>query len=219
MDGMHDLGGMHCFGPVQIEKEDYVFQADWQRKSFALAQALAGVTPYCADLHRQEIERIRPTDYLAMDYFDKWTMATSSLLEKAGLVNQQELRTGRKQFDVKDRQAVTPDALVAAMKIGVYLQFPDDPQPAKFKVGQMVRVLNTCKKGHTRVPRYLRGALGTIAEDAGVFQFADAVAAGQGPDQQHCYRVSFSAKLLWGEDAEADDTVNADLWESYLETA
>lgn len=219
MDGIHDLGGMHGFGPVKIEKEDYIFRTDWQRKAFGLTQAVAGVTPnFSADVHRQEIERIRPADYLAMDYFDKWTTATGVLLENAGLVNRRELQTGKKEFDV-DRTPISAEVLVGAMKAGAQLDFPNDPQPAKFKVGQTVRVVNTCKKGHTRVPRYLRRALGTILEDTGVFQFADSIAAGQGRAPQHCYRVAFSAKSLWGEDAEANDTINADLWESYLEAA
>jgi nitrile hydratase subunit beta len=221
MDGIHDLGGLHGFGAVRIKEEDYVFARDWQRRSFALAQALASTTPFCADLHRQEIERLDATDYLAMDYFDKWAAATSSLLLKAGLVNEVELQTGLKLFDVdlQKHQCVSAETLVKAMKQGVKLDFPHDKKQAKFLKGQSVRVLNMCQKGHTRAPRYLRGAVGTIIENAGVFQFADAVATGRGQDPQHCYNVAFAASALWAADAELNHTIYADLWESYLEAA
>lgn len=221
MDGIHDLGGMHGFGPVPIAKEDYVFKADWQRRAFALAEALAGTVPYSADQHRQEIERMPAIDYLRLDYFEKWLVATESLLMQAGLVSQEELRTGRKQFDVDlaRHEKVSPEELVAAVKSGAHLRFSEGTQSARFAVGDRIRVRKDVSPGHTRVPRYLRGRAGEIVADQGVFQFADAVAAGRGPEPQHCYTVGFSARELWGRNAEADDMIYADLWEHYLEPA
>lgn len=133
-----------------------------------------------------------------MDYFDKWTVATTSLLEKVGLASQPELNSGQKLLDVSvdDRRPIEAAALVEAMKKGVQLSFADDTSTPKFISGQSVRVRNLCQKGHTRMPRYLRGVIGTVAGDAGVFQVADTVAAGRGKEPQHCYTVAFAARQL-----------------------
>lgn len=221
MDGIHDLGGMHGFGPVAIKKEDYIFKADWQRRAFALAEALGGTVPHSADQHRQEVERMPAVDYLRLDYFEKWLVATEALLMQAGLVNAEELRTGRKQFDVDlvRHQRVGPEELIAAVKSGAQLRFSEDTRAARFSVGERIRVRKDSPSGHTRMPRYLRGRAGEIVADQGVFQFADAMAAGRGPEPQHCYTVAFTAHEVWGRNAEGDDMIYADLWEDYLEPA
>lgn len=220
MDGIHDIGGMHGFGPVPLQDENYVFKHDWQRRSFALAQALAGPTPYCADMHRFKIEQLPPADYLRMDYFEKWAIATSKLLVDAGLVDDEELKSGDRKFEVDliKHPPVEADALIAALKQGVKMDFPSSTAAAGFVVGETVRVSANAPSGHTRVPRYVRGRLGTVTADLGVFQFADSMAIGKGPEPQHCYTVSFKASALWGSNAEnATDETYLDLAESYLE--
>ena len=91
----------------------------------------------------------------------------------------------------------------------------------RFKVGQRVRARNINPVGHTRLPRYMRGHRGTIVADQGVFDFQDTDAEGYTlPDRpQHVYTVGFTARELWGEAANARDTVHAELWEDYLERA
>ncbi len=40
MNGIHDMGGMHGFGPVTVEEGEPVFHAPWERTVFAgFAQA------------------------------------------------------------------------------------------------------------------------------------------------------------------------------------
>lgn len=220
MDGVHDLGGMHGFGPVPIVEGEYVFKYDWQRRSFALAQALAGPAAYCADMHRYKIEQIPALDYLQMDYFEKWAIATSELLKDAGLANQEELASGVKQFDV-DLALHTPssaEGLIAALASGVEMDFPASNRVALFASGQSIRVSTRSQIGHTRVPRYVRGKVGKIIRNNGVFQFADAVAVGCGTNEQHCYTVSFTARDLWSETPrDCTDSIYLDLAEAYLE--
>ena len=33
MNGIHDMGGMHGFGPVVVEPNEPVFHAPWQRQT------------------------------------------------------------------------------------------------------------------------------------------------------------------------------------------
>lgn len=37
MNGVHDMGGMHGFGPVQPEVDEPVFHAPWEGKSMPCA--------------------------------------------------------------------------------------------------------------------------------------------------------------------------------------
>ena len=89
----------------------------------------------------------------------------------------------------------------------------------QFKVSQRVRARNMNPNGHTRLPRYARGKMGTIVRDHGVFVFPDTNAEFQGDKPQHVYSVRFAARELWGEQASPRDAVYLDLWDDYLEPA
>lgn len=220
MDGIHDLGGMHGFGPVPVS-QDYVFKERWQARAFALTEALCMSAGINADQHRRELERIPPIDYLSMDYFEKWIASTEALLIEKGYLTREELESGRKAFDLnpEQRKVFSGKALISAMLQGAPLQYPDDSQSRQFAVGGKVRIRDEHFYHHTRVPRYVRGKVGTIIADVGVFQFADSVAQDKGPDPKRCYTVEFPAELLWGSEAEALETVCVDMWEPYLERA
>ncbi|UXX83836.1 nitrile hydratase subunit beta [Roseovarius pelagicus] len=99
------------------------------------------------------------------------------------------------------------------------MSYPPETADPKFAIGQRVRARDDCPAGHTRVPRYVRGHVGVIEAELGIFQFADAMARGDGPDPHHCYTVRFSAADLWGSGAERGATVFLDLWEPYLDPA
>jgi nitrile hydratase len=73
--------------------------------------------------------------------------------------------------------------------------------------------------GHTRLPRYARGKVGTIDRDHGVFTFPDTNFLFLGEKPQHVYSVRFAARELWGDQAAPQDSVYVDLWEDYLEPA
>jgi nitrile hydratase len=88
-----------------------------------------------------------------------------------------------------------------------------------FQAGQAVRARVMNPVGHTRLPRYARGKLGSIHLDHGVFVFPDTNALFQGEKPQHVYSVRFAARELWGGAAKPQDAVYIDLWEDYLEPA
>ena len=93
----------------------------------------------------------------------------------------------------------------------------DVPVRARFKAGQRVRARNINPGGHTRLPRYARGKLGSIASDRGVFVFPDTNAHFLGEKPQHLYSVRFTARELWGEQASPRDVIHLDMWDDYLE--
>jgi nitrile hydratase len=89
----------------------------------------------------------------------------------------------------------------------------------RFEMGQSVRARNIHPLGHTRLPRYARGKLGTIDRDHGVQVFPDTSVAGLGEKPQHVYSVRFLARELWGDQASGRDAVYIDMWDDYLEPA
>ncbi|HTY55288.1 MAG TPA: SH3-like domain-containing protein [Candidatus Binataceae bacterium] len=89
---------------------------------------------------------------------------------------------------------------------------------AGFKPGDKVRARNLNPVGHTRLPRYVRGKVGVIQHDHGVFVFPDTHAHGLGDKPQHVYSVRFDAQELWGENDRGPGAVYIDLWDDYLES-
>jgi nitrile hydratase subunit beta len=95
---------------------------------------------------------------------------------------------------------------------------PTDAQ-AKFKTGDRVRCKNIHPEGHTRLPRYVRGHVGTVERIHGTHVFPDTVAAGQGENPQWLYTVVFESRELWGPDADPTIKISIDAFEPYLEPA
>ncbi len=89
----------------------------------------------------------------------------------------------------------------------------------RFQVGAKIRMRNINPRGHTRMPRYLRGHVGTVERDHGVFVFPDAHAHGGGESPQHVYSVKFSAKEVWGREGGEHDYIVVDVWDDYMDPA
>ncbi|MGB1548575.1 MAG: SH3-like domain-containing protein [Alphaproteobacteria bacterium] len=91
--------------------------------------------------------------------------------------------------------------------------------PAKFKPGDWIVTRDFEPKGHTRLPRYVRGKRGVVERDHGVYVFPDTNAVGGPANPQHVYNVRFDFHEIWGKDAEANAVLHIDLWDDYMEIA
>jgi hypothetical protein len=95
---------------------------------------------------------------------------------------------------------------------------PSDPlAPARFAIGDRVRMKDINPPTHTRLPRYVRGKVGTIELLHGAHVFPDTNSLGQGENPQWLYTVCFGGTELWGAEADPTTKVSVDAWESYLE--
>jgi len=217
MNGIHDMGGMQDMGPVRPEKNEPVFHAEWERRVFAMDEAIDGDWPGGAGRYQKEL--IPPAEYLRMSYYERWLRGLSELLVKSGIVTQSELETGIAEGgNTKGRKVLR----VAEVRPRIAAGFPSTskvPAVAKFHLGERVRARNINPSAHTRLPRYARGKLGTIERDHGVFVFNDSEAQGLGDKPQHLYSVRFAARELWGSEAPPGDSVHLDLWDDHLEPA
>ena len=219
MNGIHDMGGMQDMGPIQHEKNEPVFHHPWEGRVYAIDRSLRAIGKWNIDAWRHQIELIPPAEYLRMSYYERWLRANEELLLANAMVTPTELVTGSP--DAKSAKAVPAlTAAVAARSLGRGIPSSHDPNVAPlFKVGQRVRARDINPVGHTQLPRYARGKLGTVTIDHGVYTFPDTNAQFLGQKRQHVYSVRFTARELWGEGASHRDTVNIDMWDDYLATA
>ena len=219
MNGVHDMGGMQDMGPIQYEKNEPVFHARWEARVRALAHAMATWRKWNLDADRYENEMIPPSEYLRYTYYERWFAVLVALLVKRGLVTSAEIESGMPATGLsKATPALTTAGVLPLLAKGVVAS-RDVPATPRFKVGERIRARNINPTGHTRLPRYARGKMGTIERDHGVFVFPDTNAEFLGEKPQHVYSVRFAARELWGEQVAARDTVYLDLWDDYLEPA
>ena len=219
MNGVHDMGGMHGFGPVEAEADEPVFHAPWEGRVLALRRAVSAWRRWNIDAGRHSIETLPPADYLRMSYYEKWFASTIKLVLGAGLVTREEIESGRPAPGSKrETPPLTPDRVMPILKAGGPTSRAIPTKP-RFAAGAIVRARDINPTGHTRLPRYVRGRQGTIECDHGAHVFPDSNARFDGEDPQYLYTVRFAARELWGEGANARDTVHLDLWEDYLDAA
>ncbi len=224
MDGVHDLGGMQGFGPVEREENEPTFHAAWEAVVLAMQHAGRSRGVFNIDEFRHGIERMAPAHYLRATYYEKWLEGITRLLVEKGVVGAEELTVRRTFFEEK------PDAPAAAALSGpppsrgaatgnprwVTDFIRETGATPRFAPGEAVLTRQMHPHGHTRLPRYARGKRGVIHCCHGIHVFPDTNAHGQGEQPQPLYSVRFDARELWGESAEPNQAVHIDLWESYL---
>jgi nitrile hydratase beta subunit len=216
MNGIHDLGGMHGFGRINVEANEPAFHEAWEGRVFAMAALTASLGLRSLDSFRHAIERLSPVAYLTAGYYGRWLAALETLLAEAGVVTREEL-------DSRVSGRLQPETGPASLAgSSTPLQAPRGAQRSidaapRFSVGQAVRTRNMHPSGHTRLPRYARGKRGVVARVHPVWVFPDSNAHGRGEQPQYAYAVRFEAAELWGPDAEARAAVHVDCFEMYLE--
>jgi hypothetical protein len=72
MNGVHDLGGMHGLGRVDVEANEPVFHNPWEKTIFGTMVATMGQGMYNLDEFRHGIEVMNPANYLTSSYYEHW---------------------------------------------------------------------------------------------------------------------------------------------------
>ncbi|HEX4353629.1 MAG TPA: SH3-like domain-containing protein [Polyangiales bacterium] len=88
-----------------------------------------------------------------------------------------------------------------------------------FAIGDRVRVPNKLTIGHTRVPAYVRGAIGTIERVLPEFLIPEDDAFGRRQGRKRrLYRVRFTTTALWPDSRTPPrDEVQIEIYEHWLE--
>jgi nitrile hydratase len=218
MNGVHDMGGMHGFGPVLPESDEPPFHAAWEGRCLALNRAMSFTKVWNIDKSRAAIEALPPHLYLGMTYYEKWATRLQNLLLEYGLVEAAELLEGHALRPGKalPRKLMAADVDKALIR-GSYGR--EAKAPPRFKPGDRVRTRNLHPPTHTRLPRYARGRLGVIEHVRGCHVFPDSVAISPDENPQWLYTVRFDGRELWGEQSDPRLTVSIEAFEPYLDAA
>jgi nitrile hydratase beta subunit len=216
-NSVHDMGGMHGFGPVEREADEPVFHEDWEGRVYALQRAMGATGLWTIDGGRASLENLQPLAYLAASYYKRWFLGLERRVVAHGLVGEDEIAAGRalRPGIRLNRKLTADDAKVVSYP---HYERPA-PGPARFKAGDAVRTRNINPTTHTRLPRYARAKLGTIEAVRGCHVFPDSAALGVGENPQWLYTVVFTGRELWGEEADPAIKVSIEAFEPYLEPA
>jgi nitrile hydratase subunit beta len=218
MNGVHDMGGMMAFGPVEPETDEPTFHADWEGRVFGLNIAASGTGAWNLDMGRSARESLPPAQYLASTYYENWLSGLERLVVRYGLVTEPELASGSSQEPARPQQRLLSAEAVPKVSLGSgSMTSREIDTPARFAVGDAVITRNMHPKGHTRLPIYTRGKRGVVERVHGAHVFADAHAAGLGEAPQWLYTVRFEGTELWGEDSDPRLSTSIEAWESYLD--
>jgi len=219
MNGVHDMGGMDGFGKVEPEPNEPTFHEPWEGRVMAMNRAMGATGVWNIDMGRHTREKLPPHIYLQATYYQKWFLGLQQMLLERGLIDADEVAAGhalrpgkelkRGPFEMKDVPRVMNRA-----KFGR----PTNTEP-KFKIGDTVRCKNIHPKGHTRLPRYVRGHVGVIERNHGTHVFPDSVSVDGIENPQWLYTVVFKSQELWGPDADPTITISIDAFEPYLDLA
>ena len=214
MNSIHDMGGMHGFGPIVLEEKEPVFPAAWEGRVYAMVRVWYPWARYKSwGSFRHNLEKIPPSDYLKMSYYERWFYVHEQKALETGIITRAELERGTANLDnVIPELEPHPDSWRGSGRLNEELS-------PKFRQNQRVKAKNINGLAHNRLPGYVRGKVGTIISINGVYALQDTNEKEEQPHDQleNVYTVKFSSTELWGADGNSNDYVYVDAWESYLD--
>jgi nitrile hydratase len=217
MDGIHDMGGMQGFGPIDFDPDEPVFAEEWHKRVFGMGALGARMSGTNQPAFRYAIERVHPVQYLADGYYGRWLDGTMNLLIDSGVIAPGEVeararRAAGEEIELPQEPTLNKPSYEAT---GPGSLRPVE-EPPRFNTGDRVRVKAMHPVGHTRLPRYVRNRTGTVERLQPAQLFPDTHAHFQGENPQHVYSVAFDSQEVWGDGGDRC-TIYVDLYDNYLE--
>ena len=223
MNGIHDMGGMHCFGPVVREDDEPVFHEAWEGRAWGMVNRFRAKVPMRdLGINRAYIESIPPETYLRMSYYERFLDATIRRAIDVGVITAEELEAQLSRFEANPAAPVAtrfdPDEVLdTRRRLTTQLMPSGEGRKPRFEKGDAVMAINVSRVGHNRLPRYIRGKQGIIERVNGLYPIEDEKAFDDDPTPQAVYTVGFDGVEVWGLECEANLRVYLELWEGYLE--
>jgi nitrile hydratase subunit beta len=213
------MGGMHGFGPVVTPGSEQPYHEPWEARAFAIS-TLIGVERIGKGGGRPIREEMPPDEYLRASYYERWQWSNERRLERAGTIEPGEVERWMERLqggEALPRSAEPAGQAAQALDAVSETESLQPPGEARYAVGDRVRVRRMRPAGHTRCPRYVRGATGVVEAVRGNDPLPD-IGPYKGPVQP-VYAIAFDSEALFGPSEEGRWTVMLDLFEDYLEDA
>jgi nitrile hydratase subunit beta len=210
MSSLHNLGGMQGFGAVWTVPEGTAFYTDAERRVFRLMMGLMAGGWCDTDGFRAEVEGLPVRTYARECFPMNYFLGMEKQLQERGLLQPGDLEAWMQGVKPTGRPAAPPPVMADG---------GEPPEPARFRVGDRVKIRSIDTRGHNRLPNYLRGQIGTITAERGLTNLPDALAARAGRKPQPVYTVEFLAQDVWGDHAAETDRLSAEIFQDYIEAA
>jgi nitrile hydratase subunit beta len=212
------MGGMHGFGPVVEPGGERAYHEPWEGRVFAISE-IVGTQCLGAGGGRPIREEMPPVDYLSASYYERWLWSNERRLERKGTIEPGDVDRWVERLRAGEAAPRREDPELAARAVAAERENGGlaPAGEARFAVGERVRVRPMRPAGHTRCPRYVRGAVGVVEAVRGNDPFPD-IGPYKGPSEP-VYAVAFDSDDLFGPSEDGRWTVVLDLFESYLEDA
>eukprot|EP00468_Gymnochlora_sp_CCMP2014_P001498 CAMPEP_0167741854 /NCGR_PEP_ID=MMETSP0110_2-20121227/1091_1 /TAXON_ID=629695 /ORGANISM="Gymnochlora sp., Strain CCMP2014" /LENGTH=333 /DNA_ID=CAMNT_0007625959 /DNA_START=1 /DNA_END=1002 /DNA_ORIENTATION=- len=187
----HDIGGRKI--PGKLDTSDVPIM-HWEMQVDAIVCALVGKNHMTTDELRRTIENFTPLHQESLSYYEKWAVATSTILLERGLLSLDDFSC--------------PDPA-------------DDGN--EYKVGDIVRVKTETShspwpKPHLRTPGYVHGELGEVIQVLQEFPFPELLAYRRNGKKQRLYRVRFYQSQIWNQyEGKDTDTAVVEIYKPWLE--
>ncbi|HEX3954283.1 MAG TPA: nitrile hydratase subunit beta, partial [Stellaceae bacterium] len=91
---IHDMGGMHGFGPVETEENEPPFHEVWEGRVLAMQRAMGYTRLWTIDGGRASLETLPPVTYLQASYYQRWFLGLERRVIAHGLVGADEIAAG-----------------------------------------------------------------------------------------------------------------------------
>ena len=147
-------------------------------------------------------EEMDPADYLAASYYERWLFSAEQRLERKGTIAPGEVEAMMERLAAGEAEPPHQDPAMAERVLDdLRTRMADGTAvrtTARFAPGQRVRVKRMHPPGHTRCPRYARGAVGVVEAVRGADRLPDRAVYGEQVDPEPVYSVVFSSDDLWG---------------------
>lgn len=102
MNGVHDCGGMHGLGPIDIDPDQPIFRGDWERRMFGMFILAFAGGHFNLDQFRSAIEQMSPTHYLNSPYYEHWLHSLETWCKGNGSLTEDEIVTRMAELKTKE---------------------------------------------------------------------------------------------------------------------
>lgn len=99
MNSIADMGGMHGLGPIEVEENEPVFHADWERRMFGMFMLAGSGGHFNVDMSRYGIEQMPASSYLYGDYYERWLHSLTVWCEANGSLTEEEIEARMRELD------------------------------------------------------------------------------------------------------------------------
>lgn len=101
MNGVHDMGGMQGFGPIEIDQDYVPFHSEWERRVHGVLCVFAINGYFNFDDSRYAIERMGNAEYLTTPYYEHWLAGLEIVAIEKGVLTADEIETRKKELREK----------------------------------------------------------------------------------------------------------------------